>query len=249
MAGNNLVQALDRGLEILEWVAASPNGTTATEVAEHLGVKTPTAFNLLRTLVARGFLSKSSKTSRYTLGESVMALVQTHRQQVWRDAAEVVLLSVFEMMQGQVNVVLAEPMSSDVYVTLRLDPTRPRQVESPLGQTMMPYSTATGLCHLAFWPETERQNCMARYPFEDFGAVHWQTVDRLNTFLASIQKLGYVAQPQASRMRAAFPLFHHTGEFVGSLGASEAIQAQGMDFDVLVDTLKQATAQLVAKMA
>jgi len=248
MAGNNLVQALDRGLEILECVAASPNGITATEVALHLQVKTPTAFNLLRTLVARGFLSKSSKTSRYSLGASVMDLVQTHRQQTWRDAAQAVLMSVFERMQGQVNVILAEPMSGDVYVALRLDPTRPRQVEKPLGQTMMPYSTATGLCHLAFWPDTERQHCMGRYPFEDFGAVHWQTVARLNAFLASIREQGHVAQPQASHKRAAFPLFHPTGEFVGSLGASEAIGTTGVDFDLLVTTLEQAAGQLVAKM-
>lgn len=248
MAGNNLVQALDRGLEILEWIAASPKGSTATEVAHHLRVKTPTAFNLLRTLVARGFLSKSSQSSRYTLGESVMALVHTHRQQAWRYAAEKILLFVFEAMNGQVNVILAEPMSADVYVTLRLDPTRPRLVEKPLGQTMMPYSTATGLCHLAFWPELERQSCMGRYPFEDFGAVHWQTTARLVGFLEATRTLGYVAQPQASRMRAAFPLFHPSGEFVGSLGASQTVEAQEIDFDLLVATLKEATTQLMDQM-
>ena len=65
MKETGTVQSVTRGLEILERAAAAESGLTLAELAAALGVSRPTAFNLAKTLVVRGYLEK---VSRFTIG-------------------------------------------------------------------------------------------------------------------------------------------------------------------------------------
>ena len=64
---NNLVQSVERSFDIIELLGRSSGSVGVTEVARDLGLKTPTTHNLLRTLTARGYVSRD-KNQRYRLG-------------------------------------------------------------------------------------------------------------------------------------------------------------------------------------
>ena len=79
----------------------------------------------------------------------------------------------FESLNKEVSLVFVEPIAGDAYVTLSLNSFSPKIIKRPLGHTMIPYSSATSLCILAFAFETHQQFHFHRHPFEDIGLRHW----------------------------------------------------------------------------
>ena len=57
--GSVRLQTLDRGLALLEWVAANPGNATVRQAAEALGVNMTTCYHLVDTLIARGYLVRT----------------------------------------------------------------------------------------------------------------------------------------------------------------------------------------------
>ncbi len=70
--GDAGVPALTRGLALLRQLAAQPEGTSATELAEATGAPRATLYRLLRTLVAEGFAAPAGGApGRYVLGPAL----------------------------------------------------------------------------------------------------------------------------------------------------------------------------------
>ena len=67
------IQSVDRAMGILTFVANS-GSVRLGDVAEHMGLKTSTAFGLLQTLEHSGFVSRSQGGMEYCLGLSSLKL-------------------------------------------------------------------------------------------------------------------------------------------------------------------------------
>jgi DNA-binding IclR family transcriptional regulator len=78
LAHSNLIQCVIRASDILRLVSRSADGLTLQRVANSLGLKSSTAHNLLRTLVAEGLLEKAPHPPRYVLGPGVASLWEAH---------------------------------------------------------------------------------------------------------------------------------------------------------------------------
>ncbi|WP_165965832.1 IclR family transcriptional regulator [Pseudonocardia dioxanivorans] len=72
------VRALDRGLAVLDLLAASADGLSAPELAEHFQLSRATVYRLLATLVAGGYVSTAPGTSRYWVAPAVDRWVLGH---------------------------------------------------------------------------------------------------------------------------------------------------------------------------
>jgi DNA-binding IclR family transcriptional regulator len=70
------VKSLDRGLDILEHVAASPRPPTFSGLLAALGIPRSSLFHLLNNLQARGFLARDPATEGYRLGSSLGRLAR-----------------------------------------------------------------------------------------------------------------------------------------------------------------------------
>jgi len=73
MASGNRIQSLERSLDLLMHVAHSPQGLRLNEAARLCGLKPTTAYNMLRTLEAKGFLRKV-ENAIYKLGPAIPEL-------------------------------------------------------------------------------------------------------------------------------------------------------------------------------
>lgn len=62
------IQSASRAVRVLLAVSSAPEGLTARDLAVRLSLTTPTAHNLLRTLVVEGVVERANGTSRYVLG-------------------------------------------------------------------------------------------------------------------------------------------------------------------------------------
>jgi DNA-binding IclR family transcriptional regulator len=74
MMRNNSVQALDRGLTILDLLANTGGELGVTEVPRQLGVNKSTAYRLLATLQRHDLVDQNPDTEKYRLGHGLVRL-------------------------------------------------------------------------------------------------------------------------------------------------------------------------------
>jgi DNA-binding IclR family transcriptional regulator len=218
MAHSELVQSLSRGLRIITVLAASDEGLALRDVSETMGLKPPTAHNLLRTLCAEGFAAKHD--GRYTLGPAIRRISTGGAGGEWRARADDVVRSLFRKIGGA-TVSLAEAAGDDISVSVRISPERPGLVEHPRGESMHPYGTGTALVFQAFWREEVRAAYRARHRFWEYGAHLWDTEERLEKTLSRIRRRGYTAEKIRGRhtLPVAAPVFSRSNQLIGVIGA------------------------------
>ena len=70
------VKSLDRGLDILEYVAGCPEPPSFTQLLGNLSIPRSSLFHLLTNLLSRNFLERDLKTERYRLGAEVVEIAR-----------------------------------------------------------------------------------------------------------------------------------------------------------------------------
>jgi IclR family transcriptional regulator, acetate operon repressor len=70
------VKSLDRGLDILEYVAGCSEPPSFTQLLESLGIPRSSLFHLLTNLLSRNFLARDPKTERYRLGAEFVEIAR-----------------------------------------------------------------------------------------------------------------------------------------------------------------------------
>lgn len=196
---------------------------TLRELAESLDLKQPTVYKLVRTLLAAGFLEKTERPVRYSLGSGVFELADEYWQRTLLRRAEVVVRRLFEQLQEYgANVVLAEAPTGEVETVLRMSPERPGILERPRGRLMSSYASACTLAFQAFWTERERREYQRRHPFWEQGAYLWDTAEKLEALLKDIRDKGYAVPFFKTKnvYLVAAPVYGGNQQLVAVLGAS-----------------------------
>ncbi|MEN6401804.1 MAG: IclR family transcriptional regulator [Armatimonadia bacterium] len=218
-----LVQSLLRGLDILRRLGAAEHGLTLRELAEGLGLKQPTVYKLVRTLVAAGFVEKSERPVRYSLGCGAFELADEYwKRKLLRRAGAVVRRLFDGLREYGATVVLTEAPAGEVETVLRMSPERPGILERPRGRVMAPYASACSLTYQAFWTEQERREYQRRHPFWEEGAYLWETPEKLEALLEDIRQKGYGVPIFKTKnvYLVAAPVYGGNQQLVAVLGAS-----------------------------
>ena len=225
-ASDNLVQALARGLTILETVARSPQPVGLQEVAATAGLKVPTAHNLLRTLLVKGYIRRTSKPVRYTLGPAAQGLAARVGEEVLYDTISAEMLVLAERF-SRATVTLSEPCEGEIVKMLRCAPGT-RDVRRPRGGVLPFYTSASGLAFQAF-AETERAEEYRRlHPFWEEAPAVWQEPATLSAFLDAAAAAGCVAVCfSGDYLRKLAAPIYIDGTLWGMLGVSIPDDADG----------------------
>jgi IclR family transcriptional regulator, KDG regulon repressor len=223
MPGSNLVQSIVRGLDLLECVARSENGLTLKQMSGGLRLKPPTAHNLVRTLVVKGYLEKSLSGTVYQLGPAAMELSQSVWLRKMMQKAEGEVQSLFGLLAGA-TVVFSEHFGGQMMLRLRMSSERPGTVQRPSDTPMSPYGSASGLVYQAFCGNEQLDNFRQRFPLSEFGGHLWKSEKDLNEYLISTRLNGVVVldRPSLSNFPVAAPVFDKGMNFAAAIGASIA---------------------------
>ncbi len=243
MPDGRLVQSLSRGLAILDLVARSENGMALRDIREAMGLKASTAHNLLRTMVASGYLDKVTGPIRYRLGGAVLDLVHEYGDNALVNRASEVLPELYEQLRGILNldpsvlgpheklnnssfesadwtITLGRAVGAECMMVLRVSPERPKILERP-NKVLHPYGSAVTLAFQAYWSQSERDAYRLRHPFWRLGEPRWGTEEKLDDFLAEVRRKGYsipdIHGPEI--LRLAVPVFGPGHEILAVLGA------------------------------
>jgi DNA-binding IclR family transcriptional regulator len=127
-------QTLDRGLRVLEVLAATPAGLTATELAQVVGVNRTVVYRLVTTLEQHG-LARRDAAGRLHVGLGVLGLTRG-LQPVLREVANPVLRALAEDLGATAHLTVAdggealaiavvEPSWTDFHVSYRVGARHP----------------------------------------------------------------------------------------------------------------------------
>ena len=80
LASTSAVKSLDRGLDILEYVAGCSEPPSFSQLLASLRIPRSSLFHLLTNLLSRNFLEREPNTERYRLGPGVAAIARKARR-------------------------------------------------------------------------------------------------------------------------------------------------------------------------
>jgi len=149
------VQVLARAATLLRSLAAAPEGLTAIQLAERVGLPRPTVYRIVGTLCQEGLLRQSSSSSKLHIGPGLLAIAAAGRRDLRHEASPYLELLSRELDETAELVVL------DGDAALFVDqhvPQRSLRVVAAVGDRFPLYCTAGGKALLAELPhaETER---------------------------------------------------------------------------------------------
>ena len=219
----NTVQSVERALDLLLAVAdADGEAVGVRELARRTGLKAPTAHDLLRTLMVKGFLAFDEPVRGYRLGPAAARLS--------RDADTARAMAAFarpyiERLHKALGETLTVMISEGerVVTVSGIQPDNALAVVPSLGAVRHPHCLATGQVALAHWPEDARRRYAESEPLSELGPNAPQTPEALLKLLERVRKRGWgeAVDVRSSGIAAvAVPVLDGRGELAMGIGCS-----------------------------
>lgn len=152
--------ALDKGLDILELLAAQPKGLTRAEIVKSLGRSSSEIYRMLERLVIRGYVNRSLEGDRFALSIKLFELGATFppvRRIV--DRAQP-LMDAFARRSLQ-SIHLTVPDRGKIFVVAQATSHAAWEFRLRLGAELDLLSTGSGQTLLAFSSPEERKHLLA----------------------------------------------------------------------------------------
>lgn len=183
------VKSADRVLTLFELLGRWGREMSHTELAEALGIPKSSLTQLLKNLVARGWLSFSPATKGYALGPAIAALARRSMQV--RDLAELAQPVLAELTAATGESSALNTLSGDVskVVATVLGPHR-LVSHMRLGDTAPLYATSGGKALLAHLPPELLEEYLGRVAFEPATPATLRSVRALRKQLAEVRRNG-----------------------------------------------------------
>lgn len=194
-----LVKSAARTLDILDFLAEHPGGATLTDIQVHFKIPFSSLYNILTTLVLKGYLVRNEQTMLYHLGHKVGQLASSYYEQVD-------LIQISEPYMKQLSRLTGETTSltvlrGDLIVFIhKVVGEGVLQIVNPVGTTLAAHATGSGKVMLSCLPESEIDRL---YPQEELQVFTPNTVTtraKLKALLKEAAECGYAYDNEESNM-------------------------------------------------
>jgi len=215
------VQALDRGLRILEFLSARDQPVGVTELAQKLKVDKSTAHRLLGTLLERKFV-KQDEHRRYHLSYKPIqiGILQLNRIELRVRARP--FLGDLVARTGETAHLAMRIQDRVIYVDREESPNMVT-VATHVGGEAPPHCTATGKALMAFLPPAEQDRVLRDLPLERYTPRTMTDLYVLRNHLQDVRQRGYATDDEERFLGVrciAAPVRDYRGQVVASIGIS-----------------------------
>lgn len=247
----NFVDALARGLQVIQAFDEQAPEMTLTEVAQRTGLPPATARRCLLTLQALGFVGSNGR--RFLLRSKVLSLGDAYLSSMnLRDVADTYLQEVAEAHHDASSMAVLDDFDA-VYVA-HVPSRREARFRVRIGSRRPAYATSLGQVLLAYLDEAEREAYLARGPFPSFTVRTTTSATELRAIFHSIRSRGFAAvedQLEYGSLAIAVPVMDAKGRVFAAVNCSA--ERTRVDLDTLVSTrmklLQDASRQIGQAMA
>lgn len=176
---------IERVLDIIDTVAASPKPLSATEINEVLGLPKATAHRLCSELEARGYLLKRINGKSYQPGNRLfdvaVGVLANARFSATRHA---ILTSLSEQVGETCNI--AYPDGLYMAYSDRVETRAPLRLQFAIGMRVPLYCTASGKLYLSTLPRARRKSVIGKLKLEQHAK---NTITDPERLLAEIDRI------------------------------------------------------------
>jgi DNA-binding IclR family transcriptional regulator len=237
---------LDRGLEIVEFLAGAGGAQGLTTIADHVGGPKATVHRLLATLQQRGYVTQTPHNSLYTAGIRCFELGSLWARNLdLRTTAERPLADLNEATGETVHLAVYD--KGDVVYIEKLESRHPVVAVSHVGRRCPATCVATGRALLAFQSQEEIATVLAG-PLPQYTGRSVTDPLALGELLGRVRAEGYAVNHGSYRDGVgglAAPVRDHTGRVVASVGLCLPEQRFGDDrFELLHGATTEAAVRI-----
>jgi DNA-binding IclR family transcriptional regulator len=186
------VQSIARAFRILETIADHSDGISHADLSKAVGLHASTAFHLIRTMLALGYLRQDPDTKRYHIARRVFLLAARVSDEVnLVNAALPVMRDLAESMGETAHLGV---LSREGAITVaKSEGTSTFRVSERLGVLRPAHCTAIGKALLASLPKAELDDFLARIELKEFTPRTIVDPARLRRELDRVRETGYAA--------------------------------------------------------
>ncbi|WP_170116523.1 SMP-30/gluconolactonase/LRE family protein [Devosia submarina] len=214
------VQALTRGIQLLDIVASAPTGLRFTELLEQTGMPKGTLHRLLQSLVEERLLGFDARNQTYRLGARLFQWAH----KVWDDfdlrgAAEPELERLRDLTGEAIRLGVMDG-NSVLYIDQREVP-QPLRLNNGVGSRAAPHASGLGKAMLAHLSLEKRRALLSDTPLEKLTNTTITDTDELIRQLDLTKARGYavsVDEQNVGISSVAAPVLNHRGEPIGAIG-------------------------------
>lgn len=186
---SSAVKSLDRGLDILEYVAGCPEPPSFSQLLTSLGIPRSSLFHLLTNLLARNFLDRDPKSERYRLGAEVVEIARKAKRPSLRDRVTPLLhqlsLEVSETCGFYVQVEDSVEVVASAISTQALSYTMKVGMSAPL------YAVSAGKIVLSELNSEELNQYLARAALAPVTPYTIRSKSRLKKEIGEVKTIGF----------------------------------------------------------
>lgn len=219
MAQKELVNSVIKAVEIIRLVGRNDKGMRLIDISRELDMPSPTAYNLVRTLIHCDFLENID--SRVNIGKGLLELAGRGHNVTVLEKGERLISALAEVIPDAV-LVFGLAGKNGIEQRFRVSPDRPGILQRKSGEIMQPHHSASGLLGLAYGDEDTKFLLEEQFPFSEFGIKVWENRASLDSFLEEVRKRELALSPfdTDQLFRAAVPIFDRKKQLIATIGFS-----------------------------
>lgn len=248
MKRNYSAPALEKGLDILELFASTPEGLTVSEVARRLDRTVSEIFRMILCLQARGYLAQSATNDSYHLTLRLFRIAQEHPP-TKRLVTEALPSMHWLAQRLRQSCHLGIIDAGHVVILAQVDSPEPAGFYVRIGSKVELMLAATGHVILAHLNKDARARALNEWRLE---TRRRQPPADLEKHLARIRARGYERRASyqvAGVVNLSFPILNVQGQAIAGLTVPYVKRLEdNVPIAVVVDTLRQATRQISEAM-
>ena len=219
------VQSLGRAFSILEEVARHREGVGLAELSKLVGLHNSTTFHLAKTMVSLGYMRQERDSKRYRVGRPLFALAASALDEIEMVNLATPVLEDLSRESGETGH-FAVRMGDSVVVIARTSGTGAFQLTDRVGVVRPAHCTALGKIILASLRPDQLKRFLERVELKPSTAKSITDASVLLREIAEIRRnaIAFDDGEFNPEVRCvAVPVYHFTGEVIGSLGISGPI--------------------------
>lgn len=246
----NLSQTVLKALDVLECIARAEQPLSAAQVAKLCDISRPTAYRLICTLAARGYVAQADAT-HYRLGIQALSLSQNALDSLeLPELAQPYLRQLSEITNETTYLSLLD--DDEIVYVGKVESSQFLRTDTKIGSRNMLHCSSMGKAILAFLPESDRAGLIDR--LELIGKTRNTITDRavLYEHLDAVRAQKFATDDEESEdgiRCVGAPIFDRTGRAFAAISVSGPAYRLSMPrlvalSDILLDTANSISARL-----
>ena len=215
-----IIPNLDRALRVMEHLSTRQDGSSITEIANHLSLPKNSVFRIVRTLAASGYIDEHGKSWRLSpkiLSLGYTAVQSTHLigacMDEMRTLRDEINETIFVGAMSEGKIVILEQLASFQLVKFTIE----------IGHKVPILASAPGKAILAFLPAAEQKDLLAHIAFTRFNDRTIPGMKAMLKEIKTIQDLGYaldLGEEVSEIWCSASPVFDYRAYPIASIWLS-----------------------------